>query len=60
MDEADAEAKNILDEARKAAQELSQKNDEMIKKNTEIKLAEADKKAEAVVEAANREIEKER
>lgn len=58
--EAEAEAKKIKEEARKNALELQQKNDELIKKNTEIKLSEAEKKAESIVEAATREIEKER
>ena len=53
-------AKKIKEEARKNALELQQKNDELIKKNTEIKLSEADKKAESIVDSANREIEKER
>jgi len=60
LEEAESEAKKIKEEARKNALELQQKNDELIKKNTEIKLSEADKKAESIVDSANREIEKER
>jgi len=58
--EAALEAKKITEDARKNAQELQQKNDELIKKNTEIKLSEADKKAEAILEAATRDVEKEK
>lgn len=60
MEEAEKEAKEVLEKARKEALEMQQKADDLVKKNTEIKLAEADKKAEAIVEAANRTIEKER
>ena len=60
ISEAEAEAKKILDKARKNSQELQQKNDELIKKNTEIKLSEAEKKAQAIVDSATRDIEKER
>lgn len=60
LEEAEEEAKKIREEARKNALELQQKNDELIKKNTEIKLAEADKKAEAITEAAQRDAEKEK
>lgn len=60
ISDAEAEAKKIKDEARKAAQELQQKNDELIKRNTEIKLSEADKKAQAIIDSAIRDIEKER
>ena len=60
IEEAEAEKKNILEEARKNAQEMQQKSDELIKRNTEIRLEEAEKKAEWIVESATRDIEKER
>lgn len=58
--DAETEAKKIMEKARKEALEMQQKAEDLVKKNTEIKLAEADKKAESIIEAANREIEKER
>lgn len=60
LETAESEAKAILDKARVDALDMQRKADDLIKKNTEIKLAEADKKAESIIETANRTIEKER
>ncbi|MEA3387540.1 MAG: ATP synthase F0 subunit B [Patescibacteria group bacterium] len=58
--DAEAEAAKLIEQARADALDMQRKADDLIKKNTEIKLAEADKKAEAIVDSANRTIEKER
>jgi len=60
IEEAEKEAKDILEEARKTASEIQRNADELSKRDTEAKLKIANEKAEWIVEAAKREVEKER
>ena len=60
IEEAEKEKFRILEEARKKAQDLIKKNEEILKKDIEIRLSEAEKKAESIIESAKRDIEKER
>ncbi|MCD5385378.1 ATP synthase F0 subunit B [Candidatus Gracilibacteria bacterium] len=60
LEEAEKEAKVIIDEARKNASEIQKNAYELSKRDTELKLKIANEKAEGIIQAANREIEKER
>lgn len=60
IEKAGKEAQEILDKARSEASNIQKNADDLAKKNLANKLAEAESKAQGIVEAANRELEKER
>lgn len=60
IEAAEKEAGEIVDISRTQALEIQNNADELSKKNTKQKLDEAEAKAKAIIEAANRDLEKER
>lgn len=60
IEAAEKEAGEIVDSSRTQALEIQNNAEELSKKNTKQKVDEADAKATAIVEAANRDLEKER
>jgi F-type H+-transporting ATPase subunit b len=60
MEKAQKEAQEVLDKARIDASNIQKNADDLAKKNLANKLAEAESKAQGIVDAANRELEKER
>jgi len=60
IEAAESEAKEIINEARKNASDIQKNADELSKKDTAKKLQMAEEKAESIIEAAKRDVEKER
>ncbi len=60
IEAAEKEAEEILEASRAQALEIQQKAEELSKKDTKHKLEQAEMKANWIIEAANRDLEKER
>lgn len=60
MDTAEAEAKALIEEAKIKASEIQNNASEISKKDTARKIKEAEEKAQAIIDSANRDIEKEK
>jgi len=60
IDQAEKEAKILLDEARSKATEMQKNADEISKKDTAKKIKDAEEKAQSIMDSAKRDVEKER
>lgn len=60
LEEAEVQAKKLIEDSRAEALKIQKNAEELAKKDTMIKLEMAENKANSIVEAANRELEKER
>ena len=60
MDKAEAEAKELIEEARIKASQIQNNASEISKKDTARKIKEAEEKAKAIIDSATRDIEKEK
>lgn len=60
LEKAEIEAQNIITSAKQSALEIQKNAEELVKKETRVKLEEADQKAKFLQDSALRDIEKER
>jgi len=60
LEQAEVEAKQLIEKARSEAANIQKNADDLAKKNIENKTQEAEQKAQSILDAAQREIEKEK